>query len=115
MRRLALALVALAVVASGCDGNGDRQAATTGTAAHPAQTRPKHHNPQRHGRYKVPPLLSKKNVYAADEANRLSPKARTFRPLIFVPNSLSNTVDEIDPHTYRIVRNFKVGTPPQQV
>src|SRR3954462_1698088 len=115
MRRLALALVALAVVASGGDGNGDRQAATTGTPAHPAKTRPKRQNPQRHGRYKVPPLLSKKNVYAADVANRLSPKVRNFRPLIYVPNSLSNTVDEIDPRTYKIVRHFKVGALPQHV
>src|SRR3954453_12442441 len=115
MRRLALALVALAVVASGCDGNGDRQAATTGTAGHPAKTRPKHQNPQRHGLYKVPPLLTKKNVYAADVANRLSPKVRNFRPLIYVPNSESNSVDEIDPHTYKIVRHFAVGTQPQHV
>src|SRR3954471_11262263 len=115
MRRLALALVGRAVVPPGCDGNGDRQAATTGTAAHPGKTRPKYQNPQRHGRYRVPALLSKKNVYAADVANRLSPKVRNFRPLIYVPNSLSNTVDEIDPHTYKIVRHFKVGTLPQHV
>src|SRR3954454_8294467 len=115
MRRLALALVALAVVASGCDGTGHRQAATTGTPAHPAQTRPKHKKPKRHRGYKVPALLSKSNVYAADVANRLSPKVRKFRPLIYVPNSLSNTVDEIDPRTYKVVRHFKVGSLPQHV
>jgi len=32
-----------------------------------------------------------------------------------VPNSLSNTVDEIDPRTYRIVRHFPVGLLPQHV
>jgi DNA-binding beta-propeller fold protein YncE len=114
MRRLALALVALAVVASGCDGNGDRQAATTKTGPHPAK-RTKHRKRQRHHGYRVPPLLSKKNVYAADVPNRLSPKVRNFRPLIYVPDSLSNTVDEIDPHTYKIVRHFKVGALPQHV
>jgi len=37
------------------------------------------------------------------------------RPLVYVPNSESNTVDEIDPHTYRIVRQFAVGALPQHV
>src|SRR3954454_22185923 len=114
MRRLAVTIVALAVVAAGCDGNGDRQAATTGKEPHPAK-RQRHKKPARQRGYKVPPPLSKKNVYAADVANRLSPKVRNFRSLIYVPNSLSNTVDEIDPHTYKIVRHFKVGTLPQHV
>jgi DNA-binding beta-propeller fold protein YncE len=114
MRRLALVLLAITAVASGCDGNGDQQAATTGSAAHAAK-RAKQGKPQRHRGYKVPALLSKSNVYAADAANRLSPKVRKFRPLIYVPNSLSNTVDEIDPRTYKIVRHFKVGALPQHV
>jgi DNA-binding beta-propeller fold protein YncE len=65
--------------------------------------------------YKVPPLLDKSNVYAADAPGRLSPVVRGDRPLIYVPNSQSNTVDEIDPHTYRIVRHFAVGALPQHV
>jgi DNA-binding beta-propeller fold protein YncE len=40
---------------------------------------------------------------------------RGDRPLIYVPNSESNTVDEIDPNTYRIVRQFAVGELPQHV
>ena len=32
-----------------------------------------------------------------------------------MPNSASNTVDEIDPATYRIVRTFAVGAVPQHV
>jgi DNA-binding beta-propeller fold protein YncE len=32
-----------------------------------------------------------------------------------VPNSGSNTVDEIDPHTFRIVRHFATGALPQHV
>src|SRR5947208_5186500 len=46
----------------------------------------------RHARYQVPPLLDPRNVYAADGAGELSPVVRHFRPLIYVPNSLSNTV-----------------------
>jgi DNA-binding beta-propeller fold protein YncE len=65
--------------------------------------------------YKVPPPLARNDVYAADKPNLLSRKVRHFRPLIYVPNTLDDTVDEIDPHTYKIVRHFKVGNLPQHV
>jgi DNA-binding beta-propeller fold protein YncE len=55
------------------------------------------------------------NVYAADWSGDLSPVVRRDRPLIYVPNSGSATVDEIDPHTYRIVRHFAVGLVPEHV
>jgi YVTN family beta-propeller protein len=63
----------------------------------------------------VPPLLDKSNVYAADVPNRLSKTVAGYRSLIYVPNSLSNTVDEIDPRTYKVVRHFGVGALPQHV
>jgi DNA-binding beta-propeller fold protein YncE len=65
--------------------------------------------------YKVPPVLDKHDVYAADGPNRLSPKVRRFRSLVYVPNTLDDTVDEIDPRTYKIVRHFKTGDLPQHV
>jgi DNA-binding beta-propeller fold protein YncE len=110
-RWLALAAIALAV--AGCDGSSSHQAANT-TVAKPAK-HGKHHRRARHRAFRVPRLLKKNNVYAADFANKLSPVVRHDRPLIYVPNSLSNTVDEIDPHTFKIVRHFKVGTLPQHV
>jgi len=55
------------------------------------------------------------SVYAADGANMLTGAARLARPLVYVPNSQSNTVDAIDPRTYRIVRHFAVGALPQHV
>jgi DNA-binding beta-propeller fold protein YncE len=64
---------------------------------------------------RVPALLDRSNVYAADGANQLRGAARRARPLIYVPNSKSNTVDEIDPRTYRIVKHFAVGGLPQHV
>ena len=66
-------------------------------------------------RYQVPPLFDPSDVFAADGPNQISPVARQFRPLIYVPNSGSNTVDEIDPATDRIVRHFAVGELPQHV
>jgi len=58
---------------------------------------------------------SSTNVYAADSANALSAVVRHDRPLVYVPNSESNTVDEIDPRTFKVVRHFAVGTLPQHV
>ncbi len=55
------------------------------------------------------------NVYAHDAVGQLSAVVRRARPLVYVPNSLSNTVDEIDPRTFRIVRHFDVGALPQHV
>jgi YVTN family beta-propeller protein len=55
------------------------------------------------------------NIYAHDGANRIAPAARNARELIYVPNSRSDTVDVIDPHTYKIVEHFAVGGLPQHV
>ena len=45
----------------------------------------------------------------------LTGAARDALPRIYVPNSQSNTVDVIDPHTYKIVEHFAVGALPQHV
>lgn len=38
-----------------------------------------------------------------------------FPSRVYVPNSLSNTVSVIDPHTYRVIDQFPVGALPQHV
>ena len=63
----------------------------------------------------VPKLIDRNNVYAADSANNLTGAARTALPRIYVPNSQSNTVDVIDPATFKIVDHFAVGGLPQHV
>ena len=45
----------------------------------------------------------------------LTGAARRARPLIYVPNSGSNTVDVINPATRRVIRQFPVGVEPQHV
>ncbi len=55
------------------------------------------------------------NVYSHDGAGMLSPVARLALPRIYVPNSQSNTVDVIDPKTFKIVDHFAVGGLPQHV
>ena len=62
-----------------------------------------------------PPFTDPHNIYAADRAGDLSRVVRHFPELVYVPNSASNTVDEIDPRTYKIVRHFAVGALPQHV
>jgi YVTN family beta-propeller protein len=63
----------------------------------------------------VPPLLDPHNVYAADSPTNLSPVVRPNPALVYVPNSLSATVDVIDQQTLRIVGHFPVKTRPQHV
>jgi len=55
------------------------------------------------------------NVYSADTAGDLSPAVRGAPALVYVPNSLSNTVDVISQRTLKIVEHFPVGALPQHV
>lgn len=55
------------------------------------------------------------NVYAAAGRNQLGPEAARARPLVYVPNSTSNSVDVIDPRTYRVIRSFHTTATPQHV
>jgi YVTN family beta-propeller protein len=61
------------------------------------------------------PLAKAVNIYAADTPTDLSPAVARDVPLVYVPNSVSNTVTEIDPATRQIVRTFPVGAEPQHV
>jgi DNA-binding beta-propeller fold protein YncE len=55
------------------------------------------------------------NVYSADMAGDLSPVVRGDPALVYVPNSLSGTVDVISQRTMKIVREFPTGDLPQHV
>jgi YVTN family beta-propeller protein len=63
----------------------------------------------------MPPVVDPNDIYSETHVGKLSPTVRSFLDLIYVPNSDSNTVDVIDPRTYRIVNHFKVGRQPQHV
>src|SRR5262249_23881641 len=52
------------------------------------------------------------DVYAHDR-HTLAAAARRAIPRIYVPNSESGTVDEIDPTTFKVVRQFAPGALPQ--
>ncbi len=55
------------------------------------------------------------NVYSHDAAGLLSPVVAQLPNRIYVPNSVSNTVDVIDPVTGAIVNHFAVPAQPQHV
>ena len=55
------------------------------------------------------------NVYAHDGANMLSAATRGALQRVYVPNSESDTVDVIDPRTYKVVDQFPVSVLPQHV
>jgi len=58
--------------------------------------------------------LAVANVYAHDRHSLAAP-ARLAIPRIYIPNSESGTVDEIDPRTFKVVRHFATGALPQHV
>jgi YVTN family beta-propeller protein len=55
------------------------------------------------------------NVYAADGAGNLSPAVAGDPALVYVPNSLSNTVDVISQRTMKVIKEFPTGALPQHV
>jgi YVTN family beta-propeller protein len=55
------------------------------------------------------------NIYAADGVNMFSPAVQGALYRLYVPNSQANTVDVIDPTTFRVVDQFKVGRLPQHI
>ena len=105
-----LVLLALGLAAAGCADGDDGPARHTSKKLvfKPPRTAP--------GALPgMPPLIDPHDVYAADRPDRVAAAAQTARPLVYVPNSESNTLTEIDPRTYRIVRDFPTGRLPQHV
>jgi DNA-binding beta-propeller fold protein YncE len=109
MRR-ALLLLALAGLLAGCGADDDDQQSP---AAKPLVFKPS--RVPLLALPGMPPVLDRRDVYAADRPGRIAAAARRARPLVYVPNSESNTVDEIDPRTYKVVRHFGTGRLPQHV
>src|SRR5579875_862825 len=61
----------------------------------------------------MPPVLDPHNIYSADGPNMLCPAVKNFPSLVYVPNSKSDTVDIIDPATYKIIRHFALPKNPR--
>ncbi|HEY8620834.1 MAG TPA: hypothetical protein VIM01_12250 [Dermatophilaceae bacterium] len=55
------------------------------------------------------------NIYAAARAGMLSPTAKQAKSLVYVPNGTANTVQVIDPSTYKVIATYPTGGQPQHV
>jgi YVTN family beta-propeller protein len=55
------------------------------------------------------------NIYSADASGDLSPVVRQDPALVYVPNSLSNTVTVISQRTLKVIATFPTGALPQHV
>ena len=60
------------------------------------------HSPRRHAASPRPG-----NIYAANRPGNLSPSVARFPARVYVPNSGSNTVDVIDPATFKVIEHFR--------
>ncbi|MEA2278653.1 MAG: hypothetical protein QOC78_3613 [Solirubrobacteraceae bacterium] len=118
-RPVLVALGAAAALAAGCGGGRSQTATTTGASSHGAGRATRTPAERvlsgglRPGR--IPPLLDRRDVYAAGRPGRLASWVRGDPARVYVPNSKSNTVDVIDQRTGRIVDHFAVGGLPQHV
>src|SRR4051812_12298235 len=96
----------LNVFIAGCTSKGhEAEASTAAAVTAPAQE----------SLPGMPPVLDPKNIYSEDTVGKLSPVVKDFPSRVYVPNSGSNTVDVIDPATFKIVDHFAVGKQPQHV
>src|SRR5213594_1033690 len=79
-------------------------------------------SPRPIGNYQKPKIVRRRlaragplDLYAHDHAGMVSAVARRDPARIYVPNSAGDSVDVIDPRTYKVVEHFPVGALPQHV
>jgi DNA-binding beta-propeller fold protein YncE len=108
VRRITLTLALAALACAACGSSGHRGGATE-TASQADQATPGLQLPQGAGD------AGGANVYAADGAGALAASVRGDPALVYVPNSMSNTVTVISQRTLKIVGQFPVGALPQHV
>jgi YVTN family beta-propeller protein len=97
----------LGLVASACSGGSGTKAkgaqrSTTATTAAPTTAAPT-------------TAAAPNNVYQYTQANQLAPSVKDIPSRVYVPNSMSNTVDVIDPNTMTVIDHFPVKALPQHV
>jgi YVTN family beta-propeller protein len=61
------------------------------------------------------PVLDPHDIYSETRPGKLSPVVQGSPARVYVPNSGSNTVDVIDPETYKVIDHFAVGKQPHHV
>lgn len=102
MFRLAATLLLLGLLAAGCG--------SVKQTTHPSTKRPMRSFAQ--GDH---PSAATENIYSADAAGDLSAVVRQDPALVYVPNSLSDTVTVISQRTLKVITTFPTGALPQHV
>jgi DNA-binding beta-propeller fold protein YncE len=112
---LTMTIAAAVALASGCDGGSGPDHSGRAKPERSGGPRAEHRPARGRVGWLMGPLRRHHDVYASTRPHDLSRAVRRFPSRIYVPNSQSNTVDEINPHTYRVIRHFAVGALPQHV
>jgi DNA-binding beta-propeller fold protein YncE len=60
----------------------------------------------------MPSVINPGNTYSETRAGNFIRAIKSFPDRVYVPNSGSNSVDVIDPHTFQIVNSLRRWTPP---
>ena len=63
----------------------------------------------------MPPVVDPNDIYSETRPGMFNPVVKNFPARIYVPNAGDNTVDVIDPATYKVIDHFAVGREPQHV
>lgn len=112
-RALALALVtAAALVTTAC--SGEAADATSTTTSPTAASQSASASPSETAT-STPSPSAAYNVYAGTAPVKFSANVQGHRELVYVPNTLSNSVQVIDPKTYQIIDRFGTGKDPHHV
>jgi YVTN family beta-propeller protein len=106
------AAVLAAVLLAGCSS---QPATGTSVASTPPITSPSPFPSRPVGGKTSGAAASALDVYARAGVGMLTGAARTARPLVYVPGLGTNSVDVIDPRTFKVVRSFRVPAQPQHV
>ena len=104
--------VGLLLVSTACSG---RTESTTGTASAAPTSSISPSAPTGSGHAGASPSASPTNVYAKAGKGMLTATARKAVPMVYVPHTISNVVQEIDPRTYKVVRTFPTSAVAQHV
>jgi YVTN family beta-propeller protein len=114
LTRAVAAALLVGTAAAGCSGGAGAQGPSTSGVRSSATSTTSSSGPTNHDAADAS-TPSAPNVYAAAGAGALSPTALRAREMVYVPNTLSDTVQLIDPRTYKVVGRFHTGREPQHV
>lgn len=112
------AVLLLSSCAGDAAGNASRLAQTTPPTGSSTSSRPA--TPESSlapslSRQASPALAARFNVYAGAGSGKLSRTAQQAKSLVYVPNTTADTVQVIDPKTFKVIATYPTGREPQHV